>query len=399
MNLGSLARDVAAQSLEVDKNPDLQGLLALQAYRLNSRSQGTYYDRDIYLGLYASLKKLISPAYNIYPNLRSSIKDMEWLNRTGSILTVSSDGSAKILSGNYADRASQITLPGTGLNNECLAVSPDEKKAAVGTNGGGLLFLELENQGGVIHQDTDHGKIVLFLKNLGSTGRFVSAGTENTILIWEYNGYKATELVTTASRLSALSATDDGLRVAYGTRDGKLLEFSVASPEEVRTIAEFGQNHVRAIAYSQGGQNLAVGLLDGSVQVLSGPGRKSIAKLGGPGARVADIAYSPDGRFIAAASHDGNVYLWNTSDWNQPPLVFDENNGFVLAVCFSKDGRHFYSGSVDFPRFIGRPTESAIMAGEFCSLLSRNLTQEEWLQYFGSEIPYEKTCPGLNNIK
>ncbi|MFO7671728.1 MAG: hypothetical protein R6W31_18865 [Bacteroidales bacterium] len=393
--LVSLARDVAAQSLEIDKNPELQGLLALQAYKLNSRSQGTYYDKDIYLGLYASLKKLISPAYNIYPNLRSSIKDAEWLNRSGSILTVSSDGSAKILSGNYADRASQITLPGTGLSNESLAVSPDEKIAAVGTNGGGLLFLELENQGKVIHQDTDNGKIVLFLKNLGTTGSFVSAGTENRILKWDYNSYEAAELVTTASRLSALSATDDGSRVAYGTRDGKLLEFSVASPGEVRTIAEFGQNHVRAIVYSPGGQNLVVGLLDGTVQVLSGPARKRIASLRGPGARVADIAYSPDGRFIAAASHDGNVYLWNTSDWNDPPLVFDENNGFVLAVCFSSDGHHFYSGSVDFPRFIGRPTESAFMAGEFCSLLSRNLTQEEWRQYFGSEIPYEKTCTGF----
>ena len=190
-NLVSLARDVAIQSIEIDKNPELQGLLALQAYKLNSENQGTYYDRDIYQGLYAALKKLISPAYNIYPNLRSSIKDVEWLSRTGSILTVSGDGSAKILSGNYADRASQISLSGTSLNNECLAVSPDERKAVVGTNGGGLLFLELDNKGELIHQDTDKGKIVLFLKNLGKTGSFISAGTENRILKWNYDTYEA----------------------------------------------------------------------------------------------------------------------------------------------------------------------------------------------------------------
>lgn len=395
-NYVSLARDVAAQSIEVDRNPDLQGLLALQAYRLNSKNQGLPYDRDIYKGLYASMKKLISPAYNIYPNQRSAIKAAEWLSRTGSILIVSSDGSAKILSGNYADRASQITLPGTGLNNESLALSPDEKKAVVGTNGGGLLFLELENQGKVIHQDTDHGKIVLFLKNLGSTGSFVSAGTENRILKWNYNSYEATELVLTGSRVSALSATGDGRKLAYGTRDGKLLELNVASPGGVKTIAEFGRNSVRALAYSPGGQNLVVGLLDGSIRVLSGSGRTIIATLRGPGARVTDIDYSPDGRYIVAASHDGNVYLWNTSDWDYPPVVFDENNGFVLAVCFSRDGKYFYSGSVDFPRFIGRPTESALMANEFCSLLSRNLSRGEWVQYFGSEVPYERTCPGLN---
>ena len=390
----SLAKDVAAQSIEISKNPNLQGLLAYQAYKINSRNQGAYYDRDIYQGLYASLKKLISPAYNIYPNLRSSIKDVQWLSKTGSILSVSSDGSAKILSGNYADRASQITLTGTGLSNECLALSPDEKKAAIGTNGGGLVFIELENRGDVVHQDTDNGKIVLFLKNLGNTGSFVSGGTENRILKWNYNTYEATELAATASRLSALSATNDGRKVAYGTRDGMLMELNVASPQDVKTLSEFGRNHVTSIAYAPEGKTMVVGLVDGSLRVLSG--ERVLKSLSGPGARVTDIAYSHDGRFMVAASHDGKVYLWNTSDWNNPPIVFDENNGFVLAVCFSSDGKHFYSGSVDYPRFIGRPTESSLMAGQFCSLLSRNLTREEWVQFFGSEIPYEKTCPGLN---
>jgi len=392
----SMARDMAEQSATINRNPDLQGLLAYQAYLINERNGGKPDDVGIYEGLYAALKKLISPAYNIYPNLRSSIKDVGWLRNTGSILTVSSDGSVKILSGNYANRASQISLTGTGLNNECLAISPNERKAAVGTNGGGLLFLELENQGNLVHQDTDHGKIVLFLKNLGTGGSFVSAGTENRILKWDYNSYETSELVATAARPSALGTTADGSKVAYGTRDGKLYELDVNAPDAMKQIGEYGRNHVRAIAYSPGGSYLVAGMLDGSLRVLSGQNRRSIATLRGPEARVTDLAFSPDGKFLAAASHDGNVYLWSTSDWNNPPIVFSENNGFVLTVCFSGNGNYFYSGSVDYPRFIGRPTESAQMAEDFCSLLGRNLTQAEWDQYMGDELPYEKTCPGLN---
>ena len=391
-----LAKNVAMQSTEVAQDPDLQGLLAYQSYQLNSRYNGKDYDVDIYAGLYASLKKLISPAYNIYPNMRNSVKDIQWLNRTGSLITVSSDGAVKILSGNFADKASQITLENTGQRNECLIVSSDERTAAVGTNGGGLLFLELENRGAVVHQNREEGNIVLFLTNLGNSGSFISAGTDNRIMQWDYSSHASSQLVSTGARPSAIAASRNGRQVAYGTRDGYLYEFSLDTPDQVRQIGEFGRNHVRAIAFSPAGQYMVVGLLDGSLRVLAGEDRRPIATLRGPEARVADITYSPDGRFLAAASHDGRVYLWSSSNWNNPPIVFDENNGFVLSVCFSGNSSYFYSGSVDYPRLIGRPSESATMVNDFCSLVGRNLTQAEWDQYFGGDIPYERTCPEGN---
>ncbi len=275
-------------------------------------------------------------------------------------------------------------------------MSPDERVAAVGTNGGGLLFIELENRGAIVHRNTEQGSIVLFLANLGKTGSFISAGTENKILKWDYNSHTPSTLVSTSARPSALAATSEGHRAAIGTRDGKVFEVDVVDPASIREIGDFGRNHVRSLAYSPSGRYLIAGLLDGSIRVLSGDSRRSVATLRGPSARVTDMAYSPDGRFLAAASHDGNVYLWNTSNWGNPPMVFSENNGFVLAVCFSKNSNYFYSGSVDYPRFIGRPSEPAEMAKDFCALIGRNLTEAEWDEYFGADIPYEKTCPGLN---
>ena len=134
-------------------------------------------------------------------------------------------------------------------------------------------------------------------------------------------------------------------------------------------------------------------MLDGSVKVLTGDGERLVYDLFGPKGRVSAVQFSPDGRLLVAASNDSDVYMWNTSKWEDPPVVFTENKGFVLSLCFSRNGDYFYTGSVDFPRMVGRPVDPDKMVNDYCSLLSRNLTPEEWNQYFGIDIPYEETCP------
>ncbi|MCD4710452.1 MAG: hypothetical protein K8R52_06360 [Bacteroidales bacterium] len=389
----SLVKDVAYQSVGISRNTDLQGLLAYQSYLLNKKYEGDAFDPDIYKGLYEALKKLVSPAYNIYPSLRHSVRAMDWLDRSGSILAASSDGSIKILSGNIADRAAQINLAATGYNNECLGISPDERIAAVGTSGGGMLFIELENRGEVIHQNREQGNVVLFIENLGSSGSFLSAGTDSKILKWNYSSFTPITLITLMTRPLALVTSHDGSMAAVGTASGRLYSFNVSDPSSLEEVNSFGSNPIRALAFSPGQRYLAAGMLDGSVKVLSGDGKRAITNLFGPGARVSALEFSPDGRLLVAASNDGNVYMWSALKWDDPPLVFTENNGFILSLCFSRNGSYFYSGSVSYPRMVGRPTDPDQMAEDFCSLLGRNLTREEWNQYFGEDISFEESCP------
>jgi WD40 repeat protein/transcriptional regulator with XRE-family HTH domain len=61
---------------------------------------------------------------------------------------------------------------------------------------------------------------------------------------------------------------------------------------------------------------------------------------------IVPVAYSPDGRYLAAGSIDGEVWLWRVED-NQQVDLLHGHTGPVNSVAFSLDGRIIASGSGD----------------------------------------------------
>jgi WD40 repeat protein len=66
---------------------------------------------------------------------------------------------------------------------------------------------------------------------------------------------------------------------------------------------------------------------------------------GRPGESVGDVAFSPDGQWLAATRIDlGIVELWNMADLTAPPRVLPHEAAF--SVAFSPDGQTLASGSM-----------------------------------------------------
>ena len=63
-------------------------------------------------------------------------------------------------------------------------------------------------------------------------------------------------------------------------------------------------------------------------------------------AELTRAIFSPDGRYIATASRDGNVLLWRGED-GMRLATFAEHTTGMRCLVFSPDGRTLVSGGFD----------------------------------------------------
>ncbi len=58
---------------------------------------------------------------------------------------------------------------------------------------------------------------------------------------------------------------------------------------------------------------------------------------------LVDAGFSPDGRHLATACDDGNVWVWNVGDMAAPPMMLPQGN-HIEEIAFSRDGRRLAVG-------------------------------------------------------
>ncbi|NEP86810.1 MAG: hypothetical protein F6K18_08165 [Okeania sp. SIO2C2] len=63
---------------------------------------------------------------------------------------------------------------------------------------------------------------------------------------------------------------------------------------------------------------------------------------------VSRISFSSDGKYLAFASHDRTVKIWNLQQAEIKPLNLKSHSDQVTAVSFSADSKILVSGSQEF---------------------------------------------------
>ncbi|HEX8118149.1 MAG TPA: hypothetical protein VF521_12820, partial [Pyrinomonadaceae bacterium] len=142
-----------------------------------------------------------------------------------------------------------------------------------------------------------------------------------------------TFLLTTVLTLTAVLFPSTAARAqAVGEQSGALIA-QFKSPD----------HRVQAVAFSPDGRLLAAGYGfydDGGVTIWRVADRASVAT---PFARVrskagvSKVAFSPDGKLFAAATDRGDVLLWTVGSWRSPKTLLMKR-GDTTDLSFSPDG-------------------------------------------------------------
>ncbi len=386
----SIANSMAVKSEQISSDKNLKALLAQQAYIYNKGFAGEQFDVDIFSGLYSSLKVLKGDDYNIFSGHNNAVRSVSFVKGSSSFYSAGSDG--KILKWNLnLEEKSYVTISEGRRIIEDIAVTPNGEFLLAAENKKGLLLINLKSENSIPESLSGTDLNIRSITVASDNTTAYTAGIENLIEVWNLKTKTSRKFAETESRINSISISPEASILAAGTRNGKTIIWQVDGGVS-NEIYNDAQNAVQSIQFSPDGKYLACGTIKGEIRIFNAANFEIAAILTGHSARITDLAFSPDGNSMVSTSYDNSVMLWDFLDFTNPPVVYNDNSGFVFTASFSGDGKYFVSGSAEEARLVVRPASTQLMSEELCQLIDRNLTKEEWNSYVGEDIEYEETC-------
>ncbi|MHB9000761.1 MAG: WD40 repeat domain-containing protein [Thermoanaerobaculia bacterium] len=154
------------------------------------------------------------------------------------------------------------------------------------------------------------------------------------------------------------------LAIAFASRSALFDNDSAPNPNPslVARLQNTTAGHSKAVwqvAFSPDGQYLASGSVDHTVQLRRMPEGRIVHTLTQPQG-ITSIAFSPDGQYLASGSYDERVRVWRVGD-GALVRTLTAHKGTVWSVAFSPDGHRLASSGEDKTVRIWRVRDGAAL--------------------------------------
>ncbi|HEY5690052.1 MAG TPA: High-affnity carbon uptake protein Hat/HatR [Cyclobacteriaceae bacterium] len=397
---------MALKSQELNSNPTQEALLAQQAFTFNKKYEGYAYDNDIYNGLYEALKTLDHPlTKSMESHKKGSARAIEPRISSSHIYSGGSDG--KIIKWSHQNDewvAEEIVPERSNYLVFTLDISADENILVAG----GLYPMDRNANYAEVYDLKNHAatpkKVYGFVSDIGDIhfakdgkGFYARDNSGRSIKYSDLN--TANEVIATKTKINSLSLNDQGSKLVGAGEDGNIYIWDIQNNYEEQVI-RISKSPLSAATFDPTGQRVYVGDIDGLLKIVDNG--IIIRELSGHTGTIEKIRFNHEGTFMASASKDFKIRLWNVRKLQEQPLVLSDHD-WVWDVAFSPDDEQLIVGinsvkenigSTDYP-IHAWPTRIETMSEILCGLVDRNMSKEEWEIFVGTDIPYESTCPNL----
>jgi WD40 repeat protein len=113
--------------------------------------------------------------------------------------------------------------------------------------------------------------------------------------------------------IRAIASSKDDRMITIGGFDGSVQSFDTNSGEIIWSVPD-SYKQVRSLTYSPDGQLIAAAFSDGMIKIIDASNGKLLTTLYGHTNWVNAVAFSSDGRLLASASDDGTIIIWGIID-------------------------------------------------------------------------------------
>lgn len=374
LRLISISQNIAFKSLQEKNDVQLSGLLAYQAYKFSSDNKGNLNDAQLY-------NALITSAQKIDLNFKSVvIKETEVSNAISvsgkSITTLMENNSIKNFSTENYALLNQNKLSGLTANNNTSYLSDDGKFAAIGMDNNAVAIYDAKNvaQPKIL---TGHDGLIRAVAFSSDGGTIATGGRDSNVIIWK--NYSLLIKIKCSSRVKAIAFSSDNSKIYAGSEDGKVVQMD-ADGSDVRP---FASANARVQAIKSNGKLIAIGYSNGSILLMNSSGQ-TIRTIND--AASADfISLDEKNDFLAVGLSSKLIHVYHLSETGKPIEIIC--NTVITALDMNSDFIYASGGDNTIRCY---PIKTSYFEKIFEQNLKRNLTKEEWNQYIGSDVPYEK---------